>query len=109
MDQTDSPLNYEEEDVDTNMEDFMPVAPEQVGVDMNQVITIRTAAGGANYVAAPEALTLKEVMEKSGLTFGAGVQVFMNNAIISDDTVVPSGSTVVAVGSVKGGVCDGGR
>ena len=104
---SDEPYNtsdeYEEPDV--SMDDFLPQGntPDMSGVDMQQVITIRTSSGQSHYVPSPEALTLQQVKEKSGLTFAAGTQVFLNNAIITDETVIPAGATIVAVGTVKGG------
>ena len=87
------------------MDDFMPQGPVEPlqGVNQDQIVTIRTSSGQSKYVASTEALTLAQVKEKSGLTFSQGTQVFLNNAIITDETIVPLGSTIVAVGNVKGG------
>jgi len=88
------------------LDDFVndETAPaEDLGVDPNLVIQIRTSSGQSHYVAVEEATTLGRIKERSGLTFGAGTQFFLNNTVINDEAVVPAGSTVVAIGSVKGG------
>jgi len=91
----------------TSLDDFVNAETEpetaDLGVDPNNVIQIRTSSGQSHYVAVSEATTLGRIKERSGLTYGAGTQFFLNNTVIGDDMVVPMGSTVVAVGSVKGG------
>jgi hypothetical protein len=71
-------------------------------VDPTQVITIRTSGGETRFIPATEPMSLAEVKAVSGLTFGA-VQFYLNAAVIDDDTVIPVGSVISAIGNVKGG------
>jgi hypothetical protein len=71
-------------------------------VDPTQVITLRTSGGETRYIPADEPMTLAMVKNLSGLAFGA-VSFYMNAAVIDDNTVIPVGSVITAVGNVKGG------
>lgn len=89
------PSEFDEEDLE--------IAEEVAGVvDPTQVITLRTSGGESRYIPTNEPLSLSEVKSLSGLTFGA-VQFYMNAQVIADDTIVPVGAVVAAVGNVKGG------
>jgi len=89
---------------DSDMDDFVTEEPApDLGIDPSNVVTIRTSSGQSHYVAVTDALTLGRIKEKSGLTYGAGTQFFLNNTVINDGDTVPMGATLTAVGSVKGG------
>ncbi len=88
------------------MAEFLPEGMDEeegLGIDPNQIVTLRTSDGSTHYIAVEGPMTLAELKRRSDLNFGGNVQVFLNNAVISDETVVPAGATIVAVGSVKGG------
>lgn len=90
--------------VAASMDDYVTdTEPVDLGVDPDQIVTIRTSSGQSHYVAVDGALTLAEIKVKSGLNFGVGTQVFLNNTVVTDSTVIPAGSTITAIGSVKGG------
>ena len=70
--------------------------------DPTEVITLRTSGGETRYIPALEPMTLAEVKAISGLAFGA-VQFYLNAAVIDNDTIIPVGSVISAIGNVKGG------
>jgi hypothetical protein len=75
--------------------------------DPATVITIRTSSGDTRYVPVPEGhtITAGEAFMLSGLpvTGNGGFQIYLNGAIIKVTDIVPVGSTLTVVGSVKGG------
>ena len=71
--------------------------------DPNAVITIRTSGGDTAYVPATEPKTVSETMLASGLRPNGAVTYYLNGAEINGATVLPVGSTLTVVGSVKGG------
>ena len=89
------------EDEDDDDEDLFEDDAEPI-VDPTRTITLRTSGGQTRYIPTDEPVTLAQAKALSGLTFGA-VTFYMNAAVIDDTTVLPVGSTVVAVGNVKGG------
>lgn len=94
-------LNNIPEEFEAEFEEELEEEEESV-VDPTQVITLRTSGGDTRYIPAIEPMTLSQVKALSGLTFGA-VQFYMNAVVISDDTVIPVGGVVTAIGNVKGG------
>ncbi len=96
--------DIEDEDTNSTMDDFVNTeAAPDLGVDANKIVTVRTSSGQSNYVAVDGPTTLRDIKLKSGLTYAPGTQIFLNNTVVNDDTVIPEGSTLVAIGSVKGG------
>ena len=75
------------------------------GIPQGDYITLRSASG--NPVTVPvypgETLTLRTVLDRSGLSFGAALTAYVDGGAISFDTVVAPGTVVTLVGSVKGG------
>jgi hypothetical protein len=71
--------------------------------DPNSVVTIRTSGGGDRYVPVTQPTSVKDVIAQSGLYFGGAVQYWLNGAQVNQDTLVPGGSTLSVIGSVKGG------
>ena len=87
----------------TEEDDFFP---EDEGFDLpdpNAVITIRTSGGETVYVPASEPKTVSEAMLESGLRPNGAVNYYLNGVEVKGDTVLPVGSTLTVVGSVKGG------
>ncbi len=107
MEATPNPAPEEEEtpvtEGEQEEEDFFP---EDEGFDLpdpNAVITIRTSGGDTVYVPASEPKTVSEAMLESGLRPNGAVNYYLNGAEVKGDTVLPVGSTLTVVGSVKGG------
>lgn len=71
--------------------------------DASQAVILRTSSGGDKYVPVSQPTSLRDVIEQSGLFIGGAVQYWMNGAQIKLDDVVPGGSTITVIGSVKGG------
>ena len=99
-DEMNIPEEFANEDFEAEFEEALE--EEELIVDPTQVITLRTSGGETRYIPAAESMTLAQVKALSGMTFGA-VTFYMNAAVIGDDTVVPVGSVVTAIGNVKGG------
>ncbi len=87
--------------------DFVGEFEDESVPDPSTVITIRTSGGDTRYVPVPEGRTLTagEVFMNSGLSVSGngGFQIYLNGAIIKVTDIVPVGSTLTVVGSVKGG------
>ena len=71
--------------------------------DPATVVTIRTSSGGDKYVPVSEPTAVSSVIAQSGLYFGGAVQYYLNGAEIKTTDLVPGGSTLTVIGSVKGG------
>ena len=83
-------------------DELQPEASPDPLFDPTEVITLRTSGGETRYIPALEPMTLAEVKAISGLAFGA-VQFYLNAAVIDNDTIIPVGSVISAIGNVKGG------
>lgn len=88
---------------DDEVEDFIGEAGTVELPDPNSVVTIRTSGGGDKYVPVTQPTSVKDVIAQSGLFFGGAVQYWLNGAQVNQDTLVPGGSTLSVIGSVKGG------
>ena len=85
-------------------EDFFPEDEEGFDLpDPSAAITIRTSGGETRYVPAPEPMTVSAAMLDSGLRPNGAVTYYLNGAEVKPDTVLPGGSVLTVVGSVKGG------
>ena len=71
--------------------------------DPSRVITVMTSSGNKAYVNTEEAITVSEVILRSGLNIMVGAEYFLNGAQIPADEMVPAGQTLQVVGTVKGG------
>lgn len=71
--------------------------------DPDSVVTIRTTTGGDKYVPVSEPTPVSEIIARSGLFFGGAVEYYLNGSTIRPDELVPPGSTLTVIGSVKGG------
>lgn len=78
-------------------------APEFELPDPASVITVRTSGGETRYVPTSEPLTVAEVLLRSDLRPTGAVQYWLNGAQVQSNSVVPAGSTMTLIGSVKGG------
>jgi len=78
------------------------VPPDELGIDPGQVITIRSSSGASQFVLAPEAMSLSEAINRSGLAIVGAYNVYMDGAEITGETLVPPGATVTIIGAVKG-------
>ncbi len=94
------------EETEVIMDDDDDFFPEDEGFDLpdpEAVITIRTSGGDTQYVPAPAPMTVSEAMLASGLRPNGAVTYYLNGAEVKADAVLPVGSTLTVVGSVKGG------
>ena len=88
--------------------DFTPqVTPETdadalAGIPANTFITIRTSGGGTKYVPATEGMTVRDLINASGLAIQGAYDVYMDQNVVAQDTIVPVGATVTLLGNVKG-------
>ena len=99
----EEPMQETEVIMDDDDEDFFP---EEEGFDLpdpEAVITIRTSGGDTQYVPASAPMTVSEAMLASGLRPNGAVTYYLNGAEVKGDAVLPVGSTLTVVGSVKGG------
>ncbi len=94
---------------DPNMPDE-PVIPDEVlnpiadaGIDPTQIITI-ISNGRPAYVETTEPITFGVAMQRAGLTYNGGLDVYMNGQKIGMEDPIPGGATVTVVGNVKGGL-----
>ena len=71
--------------------------------DPESVITIRTSGGQTAYVPTSEPMTVADIILSASLTVNSSFQVWLNGAQITTTDLVPTGSTLTIVGSVKGG------
>ncbi len=85
------------------VDDFIGEAGSIELPDPNSVVTIRTSGGGDKYVPVTQPTSVRDVIAQSGLFFGGAVQYWLNGAQVNHDTLVPGGSTLSVIGSVKGG------
>lgn len=81
------------------------VAEEFQVPDMASVVTIKTSGGLTRYVPVPEGtlMTASELLLAANLTVNGQFQTWLNEAQIDNNAVVPAGSTITIVGTVKGG------
>jgi hypothetical protein len=85
-----------------------PLAGVEVAADPNlpdstQVVTIRTSGGDTRYVPTDGSATVGSLLVSAGLNMPAGFQVWLNGAQLTVNDVVPAGSTLTILSSVKGG------
>ena len=71
--------------------------------DATKVVTLRTSGGDTRYVPTDGSDTVGALIQKAGLSMPAGFQVWYNGAQLDMNAVVPAGSTLTILGSVKGG------
>jgi hypothetical protein len=79
---------------------------EETGVelpDAQSVITLRTSGGDTRYVPTTEPLPASQVIVSAGVSVLGAVQYWLNGSQIQPADMVPAGSTLTVVGSVKGG------
>jgi hypothetical protein len=76
--------------------------PAAAGIPADTYITIRTSSGGTQYVLATEAMTVRDLIARSGLAIQGTYDVYMDQNIVAQDTLVPVGATVTLIGNVKG-------
>jgi hypothetical protein len=76
--------------------------PTSVGAAPDAYITIRTSSGGSRYIPATEAMTVRNLVSASGLAIQGAYDVYMDQNIVQQDTLVPVGATVTLIGNVKG-------
>ena len=94
----------EETAEDSELNDFIGETEEAGFVpDPDQVVTIRTSGGDNRYVPVDGPKSLSQVMLSSGLRFEGEYTVFLNGVQIQGADIVPAGSTLNIIGSVKGG------
>ena len=94
----------EAEVVQDEEEEFFPEDDDDFELpDPNAAITIKTSGGDTRYIPAPEPLTVAAAMLTSGLRPNGVVSFYLNGAEVKEDTVLPGGSTLTVIGSVKGG------
>ena len=72
------------------------------GIPETAYITIRTSSGGTQYVPASEAMTVRNLINASGLAIQGAYDVYMDQNVVTQDTLVPLGATVTLLGNVKG-------
>ena len=100
FDPTAIPSNDPDFSADPQVNDTPDTGPE--GVPADTYITIRTSSGGSAYVPATEAMTVRDLINASGLAIQGKYDVYMDQAIVPQDALVPVGTTVTLLGNVKG-------
>lgn len=68
-----------------------------------EVITLISSTGGRFYLPTNGAMTLDELVQKSGLTLGNNIQFFVEDTPIDSGSVIAPNTTVTALGNIKGG------
>jgi hypothetical protein len=88
-----------------NFSQFLADLPEeeQGDFDPNQIITIRSSAGGTFTVPTSEPMTIQALLERAELTTSPSIEYWVNGVVVGSDFVVAPGATVSAVGLIKGG------
>ena len=76
--------------------------PAAAGVPAETYIHITTSGGGNQYVPTSEPLTVRDLILRSGLAIQGAYDVYMDQNIVQQDTLVPLGATVTLLGNVKG-------
>jgi hypothetical protein len=101
----DDPEDEEDDDSDEAEDDDFFAEAQSYLPDGAKVVTLIDKVGHAFYCPVPEgeARTMRELLNSRNLTVGADLEMWLNNAQITMDTLVPSGSSVTLIGSVKGG------
>jgi hypothetical protein len=89
-----------EVNADPSIDNTPETGPE--GVPADTYITIRTSSGGSAYVPASEAMTVRDLINASGLAIQGKYDVYMDQVIVAQDALVPVGTTVTLLGNVKG-------
>lgn len=89
--------------LDEDVEGFIGASGSIELPDPDAVVTIRTSGGGDKYVPVSQPTPVRDVIALSGLYFGGAVQYWLNGAQVTSETLVPGGSTLSVIGSVKGG------
>ncbi len=102
-DATTAAEDQTEDEWDDEVDSFIGEAGSVELPDPDSVVTIRTSGGGDKYVPVNQPTAVKDVIAQSGLFFGGAVQYWLNGAQVNPDTLVPGGSTLSVIGSVKGG------
>jgi hypothetical protein len=91
-------------DEDAEINSFIDSAEDNDNIpDPMTVVTLRTSGGDTRYVPVTGSMTAGEVFAASGLAVSGVMQIWLNGVQIANDTVVPAGSTLTLVGSIKGG------
>ncbi|MGW8178365.1 MAG: hypothetical protein ACWGQW_06315 [bacterium] len=73
--------------------------------DPEQIITIRsTGAGGGDFaIPVNEPLTITQLLTQANLTVSQSIEYWVDGVSVPADHVVAPGTTITAVGQVKGG------
>jgi len=74
------------------------------GLTGADAITITTSTAGTTYVPTAEPMTARDAFVHARLNPGFDVKLYVEGAEVSFDQLLQPGQTVVAIGSVKGGV-----
>lgn len=93
----------EDDEPETDPLDGIEIANDANLPDPATVITIRTSGGDTRYVPASEGLTVGEAILQSGVSLNGSWQVWMNGAEMHTGDVVPAGTTLTVLTTVKGG------
>ena len=73
--------------------------------DPGQIITIRsTGAGGGDFaIPVAEPISITALLEQANLTVSQSIEYWVDSVMVPPEHVVSPGTTVTAVGQVKGG------
>jgi hypothetical protein len=95
----------QDEGIDELDELLDEIDAEDLGVDPQRMITIRTTSGGATSipVAEGETLSIADALDRANLTATRDVEYYVGGEPREADFQVAGGASITAVGTVKGG------
>jgi len=94
-----NPENHSE----SNLEEFIPEMSNFEVPDPSTVVTIRTSGGQDRFIPVDGSMTVNELLANSDIRIVGEAQYWLNGAMISRNDLVPAGSTLTIIGTVKGG------
>ncbi len=73
--------------------------------DPDQIITIRsTGAGGGDFaIPVTEPISITDLLEQANLTVSQSIEYWVDGVVVPPEHVIAPGTTLTAVGQVKGG------
>ena len=76
---------------------------DEANLDPTKIITIHTNGAQPKFVVVEAPMVMRDVMVEAHLTWNGQLDIFVEGAPITLDSVVAGGTTVTLVGNVKGG------